>query len=520
MDPAGRLMPAGAVGEVVIRGNNVTAGYENNPQANEAAFAEGWFRTGDQGRMDEDGYLTLTGRLKELINRGGEKISPREIDDVLLSHPAVAQAMAFAMPHPTLGEEVAAAVVLQPGRSATQAEVQQHAARELAPFKVPQRVVFVSEIPKGPTGKPQRIGMAEKLEQAQAAVRSKSSGAVDEPLGDTERKLAEIWARLLDRRDFGRTQNFFECGGNSLLAAQMVKLVERTCGVALPIRALFDSGTIAGLARVIDALPPAPPDGIRRFVSLVPFQPVGTKPPLFMVHGHSGRSVGLGLFATCLDTDQPYYGFVARGMDGRRLPHWDFADMAVDYLRELREVQPQGPYYLGAVCSGGMIAYEMAQQLFAAGQPVALLALLDTAHPSLYGLPGRGPQAARTTKLLMRRLLFRLLLACGHRAPVRLGERIVNETIRRRAATYPAQPYPGKLTIIRSEVHHRSPDPHLGWTGWAKGGVDLHRVPGDHSYLFTRRNAELAAQQLRICLREAQATALGEVRTEVVANVA
>ncbi len=159
----GALLPAGEIGEVVIRGPNVTAGYENNPAANEKAFTNGWFRTGDQGRLDAEGYLFLTGRLKELINRGGEKISPLEIDGVLMDHPAVAQVVTFALPHATLGEEVAAAVVLHAGQEVSEHAIRDFAASRLAPFKVPRKILFLEEIPKGATGKLQRIGLAEKL---------------------------------------------------------------------------------------------------------------------------------------------------------------------------------------------------------------------------------------------------------------------------------------------------------------------------------------------------------------------
>ena len=163
MDAAGNLLEPGVTGEIVIRGPNVTLGYEANPQANAEAFANGWFRTGDQGVFDAGGYLRLTGRLKEIINRGGEKISPREVDEVLMDHPAVAQAVTFALPHEKLGEEVAAAVVLRDGAAATERDLRSFVAERLADFKVPRRVLILDEIPKGPTGKLQRIGLAQRL---------------------------------------------------------------------------------------------------------------------------------------------------------------------------------------------------------------------------------------------------------------------------------------------------------------------------------------------------------------------
>jgi len=163
MDEAGRLLVSGATGEVVIRGDNVTAGYDNHPTANSEAFVDGWFRTGDQGVIDADGYLTLTGRLKEIINRGGEKISPREVDEALMDHPAVLQAVAFAVPHDMLGEDVAAAVVLREGAAASEPELRAFLSERIAAYKTPRKIMFLAEIPKGATGKLQRIGLAQKL---------------------------------------------------------------------------------------------------------------------------------------------------------------------------------------------------------------------------------------------------------------------------------------------------------------------------------------------------------------------
>jgi acyl-CoA synthetase (AMP-forming)/AMP-acid ligase II len=171
-----RLLPGAGpddVGEVVISGPNVTPGYEANPEANAKNFFEAdgrrWFRTGDQGAFDAEGYLTLTGRLKEIINRGGEKVSPLEVDGVLSEHPAIAQVVTFALPHDKLGEEVAAAAVLREGASATERDIRDFAAGRLADFKVPRRVVIVDEIPKGATGKLQRIGLAAKLGLVESA---------------------------------------------------------------------------------------------------------------------------------------------------------------------------------------------------------------------------------------------------------------------------------------------------------------------------------------------------------------
>jgi oxalate---CoA ligase len=163
VDTGGNTLPAGATGEIVIRGINVMSAYENNPKANADAFYGEWFRTGDQGVMDGDGYVSITGRLKEIINRGGEKISPREVDEIIMEHPAVHQCVTFGMPHEMLGEDVAAAIVLKQGAEATDKELRQFAATRLADFKVPRKILILSEIPVGATGKLQRIGLAQKL---------------------------------------------------------------------------------------------------------------------------------------------------------------------------------------------------------------------------------------------------------------------------------------------------------------------------------------------------------------------
>ena len=163
MDEAGKILPPNTVGEIVIRGPNVTTGYENNPKANAEGFTNGWFRTGDQGVKDDEGYVSLTGRLKEIINRGGEKISPREVDEVIMDHPAVEQVVCFAVPHPKLGEEVGAAIVFKEGATATEKEIQEFVGKRLADFKVPKKILILPEIPKGATGKLQRIGLAQKL---------------------------------------------------------------------------------------------------------------------------------------------------------------------------------------------------------------------------------------------------------------------------------------------------------------------------------------------------------------------
>ena len=242
MDGDNRLLPAGGEGEIVIRGENVTAGYSGNPDANEAAFADGWFRTGDRGRFDEDRYFYITGRIKEMINRGGESIAPREVDEVLLEHPAVAQAVAFAIPHPTLGEDLAAAVVVHTGVTASEAELRGFAFDRLASVKVPSRIVTVSEIPKGPTGKLQRIGLHE-------ALADQLNARYVAPRTDQEQCVAAVIERVLGRGPVGVTDNFFALGGDSIKATRVLAELCSEFQVQLPAVALFRNPTVEELCQ-------------------------------------------------------------------------------------------------------------------------------------------------------------------------------------------------------------------------------------------------------------------------------
>jgi acyl-CoA synthetase (AMP-forming)/AMP-acid ligase II/thioesterase domain-containing protein/acyl carrier protein len=509
MDQTGQLLPAGVEGEVVIQGASVTAGYESNPQANFTAFEQGWFRTGDQGRMDAEGYLFLTGRIKELINRGGEKISPREIDEAILSHPDVAQAMAFALPHPTLGEDIAAAVVPREGRTVDPSEIRRHVAGILAEFKTPQCVVVVTEIPKGPTGKPQRIGLAEKLGLTGDSARAPAATA-DPPRDGTERRLAALWSEVLQVTNVSRTDNFFARGGDSLMATMLLALVEKAFHVTLPIRVLFEAGGLAEMAASIETLPTLDRACAKAHDSLVPFQTRGERPPFFMVHPHSGRSIGIGHIAPHLSSAQPYYGFAARGMDGRRLPHRSLQEMAAAYIMEVRAVQPEGPYLLGGFCAGGIVAYEMAQQLTAAGACVAQLVMIDSAHPRYHAPPAPWLQASRAAKLAARRAAMRIKLALGSPPSIKLGERIVNETMRRGVTRYAPKPYSGRLALMRSDMHHRTDEPHLGWLDLATQGIELIPFAGDHKDPWTPNRIGPAARRLQACL-EAALTSVGFV---------
>jgi amino acid adenylation domain-containing protein len=262
---ASEPLAAGRTGEIVIQSPSLTAGYEGTSDANARAFVDGWFRTGDQGHLDDDGYLFITGRLKEIINCGGEKISPPEVDEALSAHAAVAQACSFALPDPRLGETVGAAVVLRPDAVCDERDLREFVARRLAPFKVPARIVFVAELPRTATGKVQRIGMAERLGlKAPSPVSAGSRPAIAAPVSARptpllHRLVKAIWCDVLDADDLRDDTTFFDAGGDSILAMQVLARVRDQLRVDVSVVALFENPTIAGLADVIARARTTPP---------------------------------------------------------------------------------------------------------------------------------------------------------------------------------------------------------------------------------------------------------------------
>jgi hypothetical protein len=276
MDERGSLLPAGATGEIVVRGTSVMQGYDNDALANQHAFTHGWFRTGDEGFVDSAGYVFITGRIKEMINRGGEKIAPQEVDDVLMDHPAVAQAVTFAVPDARLREEIAAAVVLRQGATATERDIRQFATRRLADFKVPRRVFIVEHLPTGSIGKLQRLGLAETLGLV-APEPALPTRHVDSPAQPTpvEEMLVGLWTQVLGRTDVGLHDDFFQVGGDSLLATQLLSRIRDVMQVEVPLLTFSEAPTVANLAWHIEAAHQAAPG-----ILAPPLGPVPRQGPL------------------------------------------------------------------------------------------------------------------------------------------------------------------------------------------------------------------------------------------------
>jgi len=521
MDAQGTLLAPGETGEIVIRGATVMQGYNNNPMANVAAFMHGWLRTGDQGYLDSDGYLFITGRLKEIINRGGEKISPREVDEVLMDHPAIAQAVTFAVPHLTLGEDVAAAVVLRENASVTEKEMREFTAARLANFKVPTQVVIVDEIPKGATGKLQRIGLAEKLGLVPNQERLKLERDFVTPRDPLELQLTKMWEKILDVQPIGVKANFFELGGNSLLAVDLLSEIEKRFSKNLSLTTLFQAPTIEQIARTLRH------EGLSVPKSLViPLQPFGSKPPFFC----HGASLAMALH---VGADQPFYGLQPHGQDGRRAPS-TIEDMAADYIKEIRTIQPEGPYFLGGYSFGGLVAFEMAHQLQKQEQKVALLVLIDPAsprnyvssHPASVAVPDisfrhessqplyhpvrLGTQEKLSSvlekmqwrldgmKRELKMMACRFYLGIGCCVPRPLRMFYYFEVSRHAMQEYIPPIYPGRIIFLQAEKSS------LAWSGLAAEGLEVHEVPGRHLEILRDSHAQAVGEKLRSCLESAQ----------------
>jgi acyl-CoA synthetase (AMP-forming)/AMP-acid ligase II/acyl carrier protein len=345
----GKFLRPGETGEVVIRGPNVTAGYLDNPDANKASFHDGWFRTGDLGKFDADGYLTLVSRIKEIINRGGEKIAPREIEEVILSHPDVAEAAAFPVPDKSLGEEIGCAVVLKPGAKTTPRSLREFAGRHLAYFKLPRHLLVVDAIPKGATGKVQRANLAKllKIESAPAL----ASDATP-PRTDLEKLLHGLWREVLRAENFGIHVPFLDLGGDSILAAQLVARIRDRLSLPLTLADIWDTPTISAMAARIEerkgALKRPAPTPKRKTAAVLSFsqewwlgledashnRAASNRPSSLLLEGPlDAAALGRAFAALVARHESLRTSFPKRG--GRRVPQMDASARIVLPVRDL-----------------------------------------------------------------------------------------------------------------------------------------------------------------------------------------
>ncbi len=390
----------GEIGEIAIRGPSVTPGYVTAHRREPFPDGGGWLSTGDLGYLDADNYLTIVGRSKEIINRGGEKVSPYEVEKALLQHPAILEAGVFSVPHPRLGENVAAAVVLRPDHQVSVYELRQSLSERLARFKIPQTIQMIDTMPRGPTGKINRKELAARFDTLQ---RQLARGA-DRML---EHQILAIWSRLLGRNDIGIDDDFFEAGGDSLLAGEMLSEVELVARRKLPQSRLTAEITIRGLA---DSICLDLEQG-REWLTKVQD---GSGTPFFFCHGdYTTRGLyALRLFEL-MKLNRPVY--LLHFYEDLHRPDLTIEEIAALYLEEIRKVASKGPVIIGGYCNGGLVAWQLTRLLRQAHVDVRELLLIEA--PSL-------------NARLNFRLAHRFFGLMARAAPGRMGDVLQQEAMR------------------------------------------------------------------------------------------
>jgi oxalate---CoA ligase len=532
MDMHGKLLQKGQTGEIVLRGRTITLGYEANDDANRKTFTNGWFRTGDEGHLDDEGYIFISSRIKEIINRGGEKISPREIDEILLQCPAVSQAVTFSIPHAQLGEDVGAAVVLKAGATTSESDLRQFAAKRLAYFKVPRFIRILEEIPKGATGKIQRIGMSEKLGLQPLDDMAVPKAEFREPCTALQHELLRIWREVLAVNDIGIDDSFFAAGGDSILATTLMLRITREMGSRLSLVDFMDAPTIAGMAERIEA---GKGESLTAAGSqlLAAIQPHGASPPLLCAPGLDGSLIGFWNLSRRLGPEQPIFAFAAAepGISSKGL---SIEKMANACIQALRARSLPGPYYLLGNCFGGFVTYEIARQLSRDGEAVALLVMLDCfnhawkrnltplqlfAQKARHALTRSRFHLAKLAPLhgrqrfsyiqdhsaMFGRRMRDLVLQSIYDGCVRWNLPLpaiasdIRYANRRAERQYERRPYHGTIALFRTTDPAGGifPAPLMGWKDLLQGQVDLYDVPGDHLQMLAEPAIDSVAQILQ-----------------------
>jgi oxalate---CoA ligase len=361
---SGQWIPSGERGEILVGGPTVISGYLDAPDLTRTSFIDGWFRSGDIGSLDEDGFLTLQGRISDLINRGGEKIAPLDVESVALLHPDVREAAAYGVPHQRLGENVAMAVVLEPGAAVTASDLRNFVRDRLPAFKVPQRIDIVEALPRNNTGKVLKSSLRDLFTSG-----GSSHAPPEAPL---EFEIAEVWKRLLKNNQIGIDDDFFESNGDSLLAEQMLLEIESIINHQIPVSALSKASTIRGLAAI------AASDNYWGNLDLVTKVTDAPGTPFFFCHGdYSTRGFYALKLARLIEPSKAVYlVHPLRNVD--ESTDLSIESMARLYVPTLLAVRPEGLFQLGGYCNGGLLALEIARQLTQSGRRVELVLLIES----------------------------------------------------------------------------------------------------------------------------------------------
>ncbi len=530
LDDNGEEVGFNAIGEIAIKGRYLSLGYWRRPDLTQAAFLpdrEGGgkriYRTGDLGRLLPNGCLVHLGRKDFQVKVRGYRIEINEVENALNDLDTIKDAVVVAREERPGDQRLIAYVVPAQRQAPTTSEIRRFLKAKLPEYMVPSAFVFLDALPRAPNGKVDRRALPTPDQ-----TRPRLETAFVTPKNAMEVQLTKILEKILSIQPVGVKDNFFDLGGHSLLAVRLVAEIGKTFGKQLPVATLFQAPTVEHLARILrQESGPAPAS------SLVVCQPGGSKPPFFCVHGYNSYFH----LARYLGPDQPFYG-LAQHLNGKQIHHTRIEEIAAHYLEEIRGLQPEGPYFLGGHSMGGMVAFEMAQQLKRQGQEVALLALIDPTSLGNSRLP-----AGRTSslpKLTLLRSTFsrhlRNLTALGLKGRLTYVLERVQERIKRRFNTvsckvyhflgvplppdlqtfyveeivygtiypkarraYVPQVYSGRVIIFKAEGSFYNPQ-----LDGVTGRLEIHAVPGDHQSILVEPHIQVWAEQLKVCLQSAQ----------------
>jgi aspartate racemase len=501
-------LPVGIPGDLFVAGPGLARGYLNRPEITAEKFIRDPFsagpgarmyKTGDRARFLADGKIEFAGRTDDQVKIRGYRVELKEIESVLGSYPGVREVVVVARENARengpADKHLAAYVVPSRDQAPTGSQLRFYLKQKLPHYMVPSAFVLLEVMPKTPNGKVDRRAMP----SPKPADFTEPNEYVA-PTDELEKNIVRIWCAVLTKEKIGIRDNFFDLGGHSLLAARLMHRIEQTLGHRLPLAALLQAPTVEQFAALLRQ------DGwSASWSSLVAIQPEGSRPPFFCVHGVGGNVVGFRDLARHMGPEQPFYALQPRGLDGKQPCMTSVAEMAESYLREIRRVQPRGPYRIGGYSFGGLVAYEMAQQLRAQEQEVSLLALFDT-YPGK--MESRSSQMRNLRKLpledavsfLVKKGSF-VLMTLRKRLELRMLPRAlrnVRQACAKAAAGYDVQPYDGQITLFRVKEKSAGSldDPYAIWWRVAAGGVDLREISGDHLSLLKEPQVRLLAEEL------------------------
>jgi amino acid adenylation domain-containing protein len=523
-----RLVPVGIPGELHIGGVSLARGYLNRPELTAEKFIPSPFsaepgarlyKTGDVARYLPDGNIEFLGRLDGQVKIRGFRIELGEVEVALGQHPAVRETVVVAQDD-SVGEKRLVAYVVAEGNALPATSAMRSFLMEKLPeYMVPSAYVMLDALPLMLNGKVDRSALP-----AADSAGIESKKAMIAPRDALELQLVQLWEEVLGVGSIGVRDNFFELGGHSLAAVRLFALIENRIGRRLPLATVFRGATIEELATLIR-------DEVRpEYRScLVPIQPYGNKRPLFLIHPAGGQVFPYVQLGQCLGADQPCYALQAKGLEEGQVPHTTIEAMASYYIEAVKSVQPEGPYSLAGWSMGGTIAFEMARQLWAQGERVALPALLDSRTSSSSERVEDGDLEAtllldviryfglsldfEELSLLPKDEVLARVLEQAKKAGLVPQELEVSHAHRfveqckadfRAARNYVPRRYAGRIVLFKAaENLGREPlDPALGWSEWADGGVEVCSVPGNHANMVYSPNVEVLAEKLKSALRE------------------